>query len=168
MPDAAAHLIFWPVAIIGLAADLWTKWAVFNWLENRMPQNFSVIDGFFRFVLALNEGAAFGIAAGRTAQLTIVSVIALIAIFAIFFFSRIRQRFMILALGLFVAGICGNLYDRIFNQGCVRDFIDVYYRGSHWPAFNLADSMLCIAVALILISTIRSEIASRKHVQQQK
>jgi signal peptidase II len=56
------------------------------------------------------------------------------------------------ALGLFAAGVCGNLYDRIFNDGLVRDFIDVYYRQHHWPAFNVADSMLCIAVGLGIIS----------------
>jgi signal peptidase II len=59
---------------------------------------------------------------------------------------------MKLSLALFVGGILGNLHDRLFNNGLVRDFIDAYYRDWHWPAFNVADSALCIAVALILLS----------------
>ena len=51
------------------------------------------------------------------------------------------------ALGLFAAGVSGNLWDRIFNGGQVRDFIDVvYWPGRHWHTFNVADAMLCIAV----------------------
>jgi signal peptidase II len=73
-------------------------------------------------------------------------------IFAFFLFSGTKQRLVHVALGLFAAGVCGNLYDRIFNDGLVRDFIDVYYRQYHWPAFNVADSMLCIAVGLGVIS----------------
>jgi signal peptidase II len=74
-------------------------------------------------------------------------------VFAIFLFGGCKQRLMTVALGLFTAGVLGNLYDRIFNDGLVRDFIDVvYWPGRHWPAFNVADSMLCIAVAILIIS----------------
>ena len=73
------------------------------------------------------------------------------------------------ALGLFAAGICGNLYDRIFNNGLVRDFIDVvYWSGRHWPAFNFADSMLCIGVGVVIISGLFTEKSARKHAQQRK
>ena len=75
---------------------------------------------------------------------------------------------MHVALGLFTAGICGNLWDRIFNDGRVRDFIDiVYWPGKHWPAFNIADSMLCIGVGLMIISSL-TEQSYRKCVQQRK
>jgi signal peptidase II len=150
LPDSSAHIIFWLLAILGTASDLWSKRAVFNWLEHR--GSVSIIDGFLRFVMASNNGAAFGLFAGHPYWLIVVSCVALVVIFACFLFGGARQRLVHVALGLFAAGICGNLYDRIFNDGLVRDFIDVYYHQYHWPAFNVADSLLCIAVGLGIIS----------------
>lgn len=150
LPDLKAHLIFWSLVVVGIAMDLWSKRAVFDWLEYR--SSVSIINGVLRLVMAVNNGAAFGLFAGHSYWLIIVSVTALIAIVVLFLFSGTQQRLVHIALGLFAAGICGNLYDRIFNDGMVRDFIDVYYRQYHWPAFNLADSMLCVAVGLGIIS----------------
>jgi signal peptidase II len=150
LPGSSAHLIFWPLMVFGTALDLWSKKAVFDWLEHR--GSVSIIDGFLRLVRALNDGAAFGMFAGHPYWLIVVSVVALVVIFACFLFGGTKQRLVHVALGLFAAGICGNLYDRIFNDGVVRDFIDVYYRQHHWPAFNVADSLLCIAVGLGIIS----------------
>ena len=150
LPDSSAHLIFWPLVVIGIALDLWSKRAIFDWLEHR--GSISIIDGFLRLVRALNDGAAFGLFSGHPYWLIVVSVVALLVIFAVFLFGGAKQRLVHVALGLFAAGVCGNLYDRIFNDGLVRDFIDVYYRQHHWPAFNVADSLLCIAVGLGIIS----------------
>ncbi|MBN1391837.1 MAG: signal peptidase II [Sedimentisphaerales bacterium] len=147
-----AHLIFWPLAVGGTALDLWSKRAVFGWLEQHNG-SVSIIDGFLHLVMAVNNGAAFGLFAGHPNWLIAVSVIALIAIFAVFLFGGNRQRLVQVALGFFAAGVCGNLYDRIFNDGMVRDFIDVtIWSGKHWPAFNVADTMLCFAVGLGIIS----------------
>jgi signal peptidase II len=150
LPDLSAHLIFWPLVIFGIALDLWSKKAVFDWLEHR--GSVSVINGFLRLVTALNEGAAFGLFSGHPYGLIVISVVALIVIFAVFLFGGTKQRLVHVALGLFAAGVFGNLYDRIF-YGYVRDFIDVtIWPGRHWPAFNIADSLLCIAVGLGVIS----------------
>ncbi len=165
-PDLKAHLIFWPLTLGGLALDLWTKKAVFGWLQNH--DNISIINGSLRLVKALNNGAAFGIFAGKPYFLTAVSAIALVVVLGVFLFSGTHSRLVLVALGLFTAGICGNLYDRIFNEGLVRDFIDVYYRDSHWPAFNVADSLLCIGVGLLIISTFLTEKSAQKHAQQHK
>ena len=167
MPAAKAHLIFWPIAILGTATDLWTKHAVFKWLQNQPYNEFSVIDGFARFILRENSGAAFSIASGQTSMLIAVSVVALVVVIAIFLFGRINQARMLIILAMFTAGITGNLHDRIFNDGCVRDFIDVYYRDYHWPAFNVADSLLCVAVAILVVANITSA-SSRKPAHPQK
>jgi signal peptidase II len=150
----SAHLLFWPVFIIGLAADLWTKSAIFNWLSSLAPQRYDIIKGFFQLVLVENRGAAWGIAAGKTMTLIVLSVTAIVVVFSIFLFGRKLQMLVVLALGLFAAGICGNLYDRIFNDGSVRDFLDFYYGEWHFPAFNIADSMLTIAVFFLILTTI--------------
>ena len=79
MPDLKAHLIFWPVAVLGTALDLITKTFIFEWLKHKPDNMHTVIPGFFSFVMALNEGAAFGIAAGQRILLIGVSIIAVIA-----------------------------------------------------------------------------------------
>jgi signal peptidase II len=168
-PSLAAHLLFWPSIIIGLALDLWSKNAVFNWLQRRQHSGVSIIDGFLQLVTAQNAGAAFGMAAGQRRLLIAVSLIALMIILVVFLFSATKQKVVYLALGLLAAGVCGNLYDRIFNNGLVRDFIDiVYWPGRHWPAFNIADTMLCIAVGLLVLSSLFTGRSSRKHAHQHR
>lgn len=161
LPDSKAHLIFWTLLVGGLTLDLWTKKVVFNWLESY--ERYSVLDGFLQLVPALNNGAAFGWFAGRSHFLAAVSIVAVIAIFVVFLFSGTRQRAVHIALGLLAAGVCGNLYDRIFNNGSVRDFIDVYYRNFHWHTFNIADSLLCLGVGALIVSTFFTEKPGQKH-----
>jgi signal peptidase II len=168
MPGLAAQIIFWPLVLLGITLDLWSKWVIFEWLEDKPGNRFSIIEGFLQLVKAENAGAAFGIASGQRYILIAVSVLAMLIILALFFFGRAEQKVMYVAFSLFVAGICGNLYDRIFNGGFVRDFIDVYYRQYHWPAFNMADSMLCIGVGLLIISGLFSGRPCQKHVQPHK
>jgi signal peptidase II len=163
------HLIFWPVFIGGVILDLWSKSAVFGWLESRGQDDLAIIDGFLHLHLALNPGAAFGIAAGQRWLLITVSIAAVIAVVVLFLFSGRASLLIHITLGLFAAGVCGNLYDRLFNDGLVRDFIDVvYWPGRHWPAFNVADSLLCIAVGLLILSSIFNPKSCQKPAQQQK
>jgi signal peptidase II len=168
LPDFKAHFIFWSLAIGGLLLDLWSKKAAFEWISQQESQTVSIINGFLRFIIALNPGAAFGKFDGKVYHLMAISCVALIVVFGIFLFSGTRYRLIHIALGLFTGGICGNLYDRIFNDGLVRDFIDVYIGNAHWPTFNVADSLLCVGVGLLFISTFLTEKSSRKHAQQQK
>ena len=168
MPDLKAHLIFWSLALGGFLLDIWSKKAAFEWVSQQPSQNVTIIDGFLRFIIALNDGAAFSTFAGKPYLLTAISVIALMVVFGVFLFSGTQYRLIHIALGLFTGGICGNLYDRVFNDGLVRDFIDVYYRNKHWPTFNVADSLLCVGVGLLIISTFITEKSSQKHDQQQK
>lgn len=169
LPDTTAHLIFWSLLLAGLVLDLWTKQAVFAWLENKPRQGAEILDGFLTFQMALNTGAAFGIASGRQILLIGVSVVALFVILGIFFFGGARQRIVQVALGLFAAGVSGNLWDRIFNEGQVRDFIDVvYWPGRHWHTFNVADTILCVAVGLLVIATFFTDSSDRTRAQPQK
>lgn len=167
MPTLTEHLMFWPIVIIGAVLDLWTKQAVFEWLKTKPNQEVTLIDGMLKFVMGGNLGAAFGIAQGRTVLLISISAIALIVVLVIFLSGRVHGKLMQTALALFTAGIIGNLYDRAFNDGCVRDFIDVYWRRHHWPTFNAADSMLCVAVGLMIIANLTSP-SSQKPAPEQK
>jgi len=167
LPSLRAHCIFWLVVVCALVLDLWSKRTVFDLLKEK--HSISVIPGFVQFVLAENPGAAFGIAAGQYHLLLIISVVALIVIFAIFLFGGNQKPIVYIALGMFAAGVCGNLWDRAFNEGCVRDFIDVvYWPGKHWPAFNVADAMLCVGVGLLIISTLFTGRSYQKRAQKHK
>jgi len=168
-PPLGSHLIFWSILTAGIALDLWSKYAVFAWLQNFRHGSFTIIDGFLRFQLAENSGAAFGIAAGQRPLLVAVSVVAVVAVVALFLLGTTNRKFIQAALGLFAAGVCGNLYDRLFNNGFVRDFIDVvYWPGKHWPAFNVADSLLCIAVFLLILLNLFTRQSCQKPAQPQK
>ena len=164
--DFKAHLIFWPIAIIGLSFDLWTKYAVFKMLDYDGVH--VVIKGFLEFVIRENNGAAWSIFSGKTTLLIAVASFAAIAIVIFFIFSGKQPRIIHVAMGFLAAGVCGNLYDRIFNDGHVRDFIRVYYKSFEWPTFNVADSLLVTGVGLLIISTLFIEKPDQKHAQQQK
>ena len=83
------------------------------------------------------------------------------AVLVFFLMRKDLTTLMAVALGLFAGGIAGNLYDRLFHEGAVRDFIDVYVGTYHWPTFNVADSLLCTAVGLLLISSYLTDRQSR-------
>ncbi|MHC4517441.1 MAG: signal peptidase II [Planctomycetota bacterium] len=169
LPDRTAHVIFWPIALLGVMFDLWTKQAVFTALRDEPDQSLAVIDGFLTFRMALNDGAAFGIASGQQVVLIGVSMLALVIILGVFLLGAARQRAVQVALGLFTAGVCGNLWDRLFNGGRVRDFIDVvYWPGRHWHTFNAADAMLCIAVGLLVITTLLTDSSCQERDQRQR
>lgn len=156
IPSVKQHLIFWLLTAACTFADLWTKSAVFEHLESIENSHLSILGNFVSFIIRENAGAAFSIAHGQTVFLVIVSIIALIAIIAVFELGLLKSKFMTIVAAMFTAGICGNLYDRLFNNGMVRDFIDVnlYINNYHWPTFNVADSLMCIALAMYIIKGI--------------
>jgi len=119
--------------------------------------------------MVYNNGAAFGLFRGHPNWLIVVSFVALVVILCIFLFGGSKEKIMHIATAFFAAGICGNLYDRLFNHGMVRDFIDVgITENLRWPAFNLADSLLCIAVGLMLISLCITDKPCRKRAPRRK
>lgn len=151
LPNWKEQALFWSIAGVGIAADLWTKSAVHAWLKDIPGQVYPVIDSCLQLVLRENTGAAFSMAQGRMGMLAIVSMVAMVAVVGIFLFGKVRSRLLQVALALFLAGIVGNLHDRLFNPGGVRDFIDAYWGKYHWPAFNVADSMLCVGMGILIL-----------------
>ena len=68
----------------------------------------------------------------------------------IFWLSRATSPFLAFAIGLIIGGAAGNVIDRL-RLGAVVDFLDFHVQSLHWPAFNLADSAICIGVAAMLL-----------------
>jgi signal peptidase II len=115
------------------------------------------VTSFFNLVLAYNKGAAFSFLAAEAGwQRYLFSGIAIAAAaFIVYLLKRhAGQRLFCWALALVLGGAVGNLIDRI-AYGHVIDFLDVHVAGWHWPAFNIADSAICIGAAMFIIDELR-------------
>ncbi len=149
-----AWLRFLGIAAVGASLDLWTKHWVFSHLGYGIrSRHLILIPGVLMLQTTLNGGAVFGIGDGLSLLFIAVSFIAIAFVVYVFVSSHRHHRLVHIALGLILAGAIGNLYDRIFNHGMVRDFIMLRY----WPFdFNLADSMLCVGVPLLVLCWLRA------------
>jgi signal peptidase II len=115
------------------------------------------VTSFFNLVLAYNEGAAFSFLSSQGGWqrylFTGISVCA--AILILYLLKRnVGQRMFCWALALILGGAVGNLIDRV-AYGHVIDFLDVHAGGWHWPAFNIADSAICIGAVLFVLDELR-------------
>ncbi len=137
------------IAGCGLSADLWTKHLAFAKLGYGLNSHPVVlIPDVLQLRTTLNPGAVFGVGPGLAPLFILISLVAIGFVVYVFMNTQRGQWVMHIALGLILAGAMGNLYDRAFNGGKVRDFILLHY----WPwIFNLADAMLCIGVPLLVI-----------------
>jgi signal peptidase II len=119
----------------------------------------TVVENFFNITYIRNKGAAFGFLADSSFRLPFficVSIVAIVVILAIFRKLRPDQGLNAFALSLVFSGAFGNLIDRI-RLGEVIDFLDVHWYRHHWPAFNVADSAICVGVFLLAIDMLLDE-----------
>lgn len=110
------------------------------------------INSFFNITLRFNEGAAFSFLANESGWqryfFTILGTVA--AIVMIYMLKKnASERLFCWAISLILGGAVGNVIDRI-AYGHVIDFLDVHVAGMHWPAFNIADSAICIGAILFI------------------
>jgi signal peptidase II len=140
-----------------IALDAWSKWLVSAHVD--MHDAITLIPNFFQLVHVRNTGAAFGI--GANAQSHIVPLMLNIGAIGVFFVvvayafrTAVTDRVLQIGLHLILGGAIGNLIDR-FRLGYVVDFLDVYLnwggQAHHWPAFNVADSAICIGIGLLFL-----------------
>jgi signal peptidase II len=112
-----------------------------------------VVPDFFSLVNVTNTGAAFGSFRGNNAFFIVLSFVALVVVTVLLLRQRTRDPWRDIPLGLLLAGILGNLTDRLL-YGHVIDFLlfNLHVRyADPWPAFNVADSCISVAVLLFLI-----------------
>lgn len=147
------------IALAVFALDQTAKNLVLRFLGP--TQERVVIDGFFKFVQWGNTGAAWSLFHDRNDLLAIVSIVALLALFLWrrhFYIQSVAGQF---SLGLIFGGIIGNLYDRLhYHQ--VIDFLRFYLERRNggeigFPAFNIADSAICIGVCLLILLSWKKE-----------
>jgi signal peptidase II len=149
--------VFTLTAGISLLLDQWSKIYIDNHFE--LSQSKRIITNFFHLTYVRNPGAAFGIFADNAIRVPFFITISSVATLGILWYVRRIARekhWQLLALGLILSGALGNLIDRI-RLGEVIDFIDVHWYNYHWPAFNIADSAICVGVTIMLICSWHEE-----------
>jgi signal peptidase II len=160
MKNKSAYLLG---AAIVLVADQLTKaWAT---ASLKPVVYIEVIPGFFRLNYATNRGVAFSLFADSPFDIRwILSAVSLVA--ALFVFSYFRRApadnpRLNVSLALLMAGIVGNMIDRV-RLGEVVDFIELHWQSLYsWPTFNVADSAICIGAVLLALEMLREEKAAR-------
>src|ERR1041385_8870223 len=139
------------------ALDQLTKHLVVRHINPDEPHK--VVPGFFHLVNITNTGAAFGSFKNNNTFFVVISCIALLFVVALLGRRRAPDAWRDVSLGLLLAGILGNLTDRLL-YGHVIDFLLFYLHVRYadpWPAFNVADSCISIAVALFIIHSFRGQ-----------
>jgi len=139
------------LALVILVLDAWTKWLVSTHIS--LHDSIPLIPDLIQLVHVRNTGAAFGIGANSESRLVplalnagAIGVFCVVVIYAIR--TAVTDTLLQTGLHLILGGAIGNLLDR-FRLGYVVDFLDIYVRDHHWPAFNVADSAICIGIALL-------------------
>ncbi len=131
-------------------------------VDHTIPLHHSipVIEGLVDLTHVRNTGAAFGLLAGQRRALG-SHVLILFSLVAVVFIIHLLRRLsetdtgLILSLTFILGGASGNLVDRLLH-GEVIDFLDVYWNGYHWPAFNVADSFITVGAVLCLYCLLRT------------
>ena len=124
-----------------------------------LHESFAVIEGFFNITYVRNPGAAFGLLATASPGFRaffFLSVTAVAIILMLYYIGKSRADEMLetFSLSLILSGALGNMIDRV-RFGEVIDFIDIYIRSHHWPAFNVADSAISVGAVLLIFSLLR-------------
>lgn len=147
----------WPrlILVAGLVVilDQISKQLILNSLP--LGSGFPLIDGFFDIVHVRNPGGAFGFLSGQSETIReffFLFVTGLASIFIVWVYNTVPETHRTLSAGLAMVfgGAVGNLIDRL-RFGNVVDFIDWYIGDMHWPAFNIADSAICIGVGILIV-----------------
>lgn len=135
------------------ALDQATKWLVMGNLDPGSDR--PVIPGFFDLVYLTNTGAAFSSFSNNNLFFIILSVVVLIALTVFYKRGAFQGRLLTAGLFLLLSGILGNLTDRIIHHHVI-DFLlfDLHVKYANpWPAFNIADSCICISAAIFVIAS---------------
>ena len=145
------------ITILVIALDLISKGMVSYYLTRFTSHT---VTSFLNIVLVYNSGSAFGFLANQSGwQLWLFIAIAVMVATGILTWlwkSQNKHPLTALALCFILGGTLGNLYDRVIN-GYVIDFIDFHIGTWHWPAFNIADSAICLGVFFIILSAFRKK-----------
>ncbi len=152
-------------AFLVVVADQVSKFMVFDYLNH--TANVVEFSSWFNLVMAWNTGVSFSMLHNMGDKgVYVLSLFALTVVgFLIYWLKKEKIKLMQIALGFVIGGAIGNVIDRL-RLGAVFDFLDVHVGAHHWPAFNVADSFICIGATLIICHGLFGEgNLSKKNVQ---
>lgn len=140
-------LKFLPAFLI-IAADQLTKAVVMG----RIETGHVTVAPFFNLVLVWNKGISFGLfnAHSDFGPYLLIALSLVISVFFAVWLLRADNRPLYISISIIIGGAIGNVIDRL-RFGAVVDFLDFHAFGWHWPAFNIADSAICVGIAFIVL-----------------
>ena len=142
------------LAVSIILLDQLSKYYAMDWLiEAGAPIR---LTSFLNLVLVFNQGISFGLLSQQDAGLFLIITTSLLVVALLIWLWRSQERWQQLALSMIIGGAIGNIIDRV-RIGAVIDFVDIHLAGYHWPAFNLADSMIVIGVGILMWLNIRAD-----------
>lgn len=151
---ARSVLLWYGLAVLIIVFDQISKSAATSLLDYASPVE---VTSFFNWTLLHNTGAAFSFLseAGGWQRWFFVGISALVSLVIAVWIARLPRHFFwqLLALTLILGGAIGNLWDRLV-LGYVVDFIQLHYGGYYWPAFNIADSAICVGAVVMVVDSI--------------
>lgn len=154
--------VFVILSVLVIGIDQATKIYIDRVMD--LHSSITVVENFFSITYMRNKGAAFSFLSNfnyRIPFFVAVSMVAIFVILSVLYKLRPDQKFAVVSLSLIFSGALGNLIDRI-RLGEVIDFLDVHWYTHHWPAFNVADSAICVGVFLLAIDMYREERRQKK------
>jgi signal peptidase II len=144
------------LAALVAALDQLSKWIIVAHVMNPPVQ--IEVTSFFNLVLAHNRGVSFGMfaAGSELGKWILVGLALMISGFLVRWLFQSSSPFSIIALGLILGGAVGNVIDRVL-VGAVVDFLDFHAFGTHWPAFNVADTTIFLGAAGLIFESFFSK-----------
>ena len=145
------YTLFAILSVVGLLLDQATKLYIDRTMQ--LFDSTPVLTNFFHITYVRNRGAAFSFLSEASWRLPFfigISLVASVAILIAFHKLRNDQKLAQVSLAMIFSGAVGNLIDRV-RLGEVIDFLDAHWYRHHWPAFNVADSLICVGVFLLAL-----------------
>ena len=139
-------------AALAVVLDQISKWALLqHFHELGCVLHRESVTFFLDLVLTCNTGVSFGMLnqIGVSSALFAIAASAIVIVLVLWL-RRVRTTFLAIAIGLIIGGAIGNVIDRL-RFGAVIDFLYFHVGAWYWPAFNLADSAICLGVAAMLV-----------------
>ncbi len=156
---------YWVVVLVFLADQLSKQWVLANF---ELYESIKLLP-IFNFTYVRNYGAAFSFlsdAGGWQRWLFTIVAVGFSIVLTIWLRKQSKSLWRLnLAFTLVIGGALGNLIDRL-QHGFVVDFLDFYWNTSHFPAFNIADSAICVGAGLLILDTFMTESKSSDEVKE--
>ena len=160
-----ARLLLLAAFAVPYAVDQVTKWLAVDRLTGEPDK--SLVGDLLVLHLTRNPGAAFSTGTSYTGLFTCLAAVAIVVV--LWFGRRVRSSWWAVALGLLLAGIAGNLTDRVFREpGLLRGHVVDFLMLPHWPIFNVADICIDVAAGLVLIQAFRGVRLDGTRVERQR